>query len=71
MFYFSQQITTAQINYSASEKELLAVILAVENFNYYLTGKEFLLVIVGDLFGAKIKNARLHRLRLILLEYKL
>lgn len=42
--YFSETLNTAQTRYSTIEKKLLAIIMSVENFTYYLTGREFLIV---------------------------
>ena len=39
--YFSKHLSPAQRNYSTSERELLAIVLAVENFAQYLYGKHF------------------------------
>lgn len=72
--YFSKTLNPAQTRYSTIEKELLAIILAVENFNHYLTGREFLIVTdhrpLTFLFNTRNMNARLHRWRYILMEYK-
>ncbi|CAF0890272.1 unnamed protein product [Brachionus calyciflorus] len=42
--YWSKRFTKAQRNYSTSEKELLALVLAIENFKQYLLGKKFIAV---------------------------
>lgn len=42
--YFSHKLTTPQRNYHATEKEGLAVVLAVENFRGYLEGYHFRLI---------------------------
>ena len=39
--YFSKHLSPAQQNYSTTERELLAIVLAVENFAQYLYGKHF------------------------------
>ena len=39
--YFSKNYTTTQKNYSTTEKEMLAVVMTVENFHPYLYGKKF------------------------------
>ena len=41
--YYSRSNTSAQNNYSTTEKELLAVVMAVENFHTYLYGKSFII----------------------------
>ena len=42
--YFSRVLNNAQKNYSATDKECLAIIESVEHFNTYLYGKKFKLV---------------------------
>jgi len=39
--YFSRNYTSAQRNYSTPEKELLALVMAIEYFHQYLYGKPF------------------------------
>ena len=39
--YFSKSLTATQRNYSTSEKEMLAMVLAIEHFHQYLFGKRF------------------------------
>lgn len=72
--FFSKVLNPAQTRYSTIEKELLAIILAVENFNYYLTGREFLIVTdhrpLMFLFNAKNINSRLHRWKYTLMGYQ-
>ena len=41
--YYSKSYTTPQKNYSTTEKELLAVVMAVEHFHTYVYGKKFLI----------------------------
>lgn len=72
--YFSKVLNQAQIKYSTIEKELLAIVLAVENFRHYLYGKEFLIITdhkpLVYLFNVKNTNSRLFRWRIILMEYR-
>lgn len=72
--YFSKTLNSAQTRYSTVEKELLAIILSVENFNYYLTGREFLIVTdhrpLTYLFNSKNISARLHRWKYTLMGYQ-
>lgn len=72
--YFSKTLGPAQINYSVIEKELLAIVWAIENFRHYLYGREFLIVTDHKplifLFGTKNINSRLHRWKLTLMEYQ-
>jgi hypothetical protein len=39
--YFSKHLNKTEQNYSTSERELLAIVLAVEHFKEYLYGREF------------------------------
>jgi hypothetical protein len=39
--YFSKSYTPAQKNYSTTEKELLAVVMSVEQFHSYVYGRKF------------------------------
>lgn len=72
--YFSKVLNHAQIRYSTIEKELLAIILSVEYFHYYLVGREFLIMTdhrpLTYLFENKNMNARLHRWRYVLMGYQ-
>lgn len=72
--YFSRTLGPAQSNYSVIEKELLAIVWAIENFGHYLYGREFLIITDHKplifLFGTKNINSRLHRWKLTLMEYQ-
>lgn len=71
--YFSKTLTDTQTRYSTIEKELLAIIMAVETFRHYIYGREFLIITdhkpLCFLFNHKNINSRLHRWRLSLMEY--
>ena len=41
--FFSKHLSSAQRNYSTTEKELLAIVLAVEHFSQYLWGRSFVI----------------------------
>ena len=73
VFYASRKLLPREANYSAIEKECLALVWAVEKFQYYLYGREFLietdhrpLVYMKNFKG---KNARLTRWALSLQPY--
>lgn len=40
---FSKAFDKAQINYSATDKELLVVVKSIENYRHYILGKKFTL----------------------------
>ena len=73
--YFSKHLSKTEVNYSASEREMLAIVLSVERFKQYVYGREF--VILSDhqplkfLLTADIPDARLARLmnRLLIFTY--
>lgn len=71
--YFSKTLAEAQTRYSTIEKELLAIVLALENFRHYLYGREFLIITdhkpLTFLFNTKNVNNRLYRWRLNLMEF--
>jgi hypothetical protein len=72
--YFSKHFSDAQKKYSTTEKELLAMVLAVEHFHQYLYGKQF--EICADhqplswLRSTKKPNARLARWLIRLKNYE-
>lgn len=71
--YFSKLLNTAQKNYSTTDKELLAIILAIEQFQHYIWGKKFVLYTdhqaLTYLFNQNKTNSRLLRWKLTLSEY--
>ena len=75
--YFSQKFNSSQRNYSTSEKEALALILALQHFEFYVMPAKFPIDIYTDhnplvfLNRVKNNNQRLLRWSLILQEYNL
>ena len=51
--YFSRKFNNAQRNYSTSEKEVLGIILALQQFEFYITPAQFLIDIFTDLVFLK------------------
>ena len=75
--YFSKKFDKHQRNYSAIEKECLALILALEYFDVYLGTTVHQVLVFTDhnpltfIHRMKNRNQRLVRLRLTLQEYNL
>lgn len=71
--YYSKTLSATQVRYSTIEKELLAIIWAVENFRHYLYGKKFIIVTdhmpLTYLLNTKNMNKRIHNWRTTLMEY--
>ncbi|XP_075099013.1 uncharacterized protein LOC142175906 [Nicotiana tabacum] len=77
MFYFiyyaSKTLDDAKLNYTITEKELLAVVWAFEKFRAYLLGTKVIVhtdhATIGYLFTKKRSKPRLMRWVLLLLEF--
>ena len=75
--YFSKKFNKHQKNYSTIEKECLALILAIQQFEVYLTSSTSPIVVFSDhnplsfLHKLKNKNQRLLRWTLLLQEFNL
>ena len=73
--YLSRKFNNHQKTYSTTEKECLALILALQHFNIYVSSLEVPLLVYTDhnplvfLHKLKDKNQRLLRWSLILSEY--
>lgn len=71
--YFSKTLNPAQKNYSTTHKELLAIILAIEQFRHFIWGKPFVLYTdhqaLTYLFNQNKVGSRLLRWKLTLAEY--
>jgi hypothetical protein len=73
IYAFSRKMEKAQLNYSVTDKELLALVKGIEHFRHFLIGKEFTVETdhkaLEYLWQAKDQNTRLLRLALKLQEY--
>ena len=75
--FFSKKFNKHQKNYSTIEKECLALILAIQQFEVYLTSSTSPIVVFSDhnplsfLHKLKNKNQRLLRWSLLLQEFNL
>jgi len=73
IYYASKTLNSAQMNYTTTEKELLAVVFACEKFRSYLVGSP--VVVFSDhaalkyLLSKKDSKARLVRWILLLQEF--
>ncbi|MGL5707185.1 MAG: reverse transcriptase domain-containing protein, partial [Aeromonas sp.] len=74
IYTFSKGLDKAQMNYSVTDKELLAVIKGLEFFRSYLIGKPFVLKTdhkaLEYLWSAKNMNSRMLRWSLKIQDYK-
>lgn len=72
--YFDRKLQKYQINYSASEKECLAILIGIEANRHYLEGIEFTVVTdhhaLCQLPNIKAKNSRLHRWSIALSAFR-
>ena len=75
--YFSKKFNKSQRNYSTIEKECLALVLALQHFEVYVTSSSLPVVVYSDhnplvfIRKMKDKNQRLLRWSLMLQEYVL
>jgi len=62
--YFSHKLNASQKNYSTSEKEILALAMALQHFDFHLTPAQFpVQVYTALVFLNKTKNKNQHLLR--------
>ena len=75
IYYASKTLNDAQLNYSTTEKELLAVVFALDKFRSYLIGSKIIVytdhAALRYLFSKKDSKARLIRWILLLQEFDL
>ena len=75
IYYASRTLNDAQLNYSTTEEELLAVIFALEKFRSYLIGSKVIVyfdhVVIRYLLTKKDAKPRLIRWILLLQEFDL
>jgi hypothetical protein len=73
IYAFSRNMEAAQLNYSVTDKELLALVKGIEHFRHFLIGKEFFVETdhkaLEYLWKTKDQNTRLLRWSLKLQEY--
>ena len=73
IYYASKSLNSAQMNYTTTEKELLAVVFACDKFRFYLVGSP--VVVFSDhaalqyLLSKKDSKTRLVRWILLLQEF--
>ncbi|KAF9762994.1 Retrovirus-related Pol polyprotein from transposon [Nosema granulosis] len=71
---YSKNFDKHQMNYSVTDKELLAVVKGIEHYRHYLLGKEFILKTdhkaLTYLWETKNPTSRLLRWAMKLQEYK-
>ncbi|MGL5690887.1 MAG: RNase H-like domain-containing protein, partial [Bacteroidales bacterium] len=74
IYAYSKGLDKAQLNYSVTDKELLAVVKCLEHFRHYLIGKEFLLrtdhKALEYLWNAQNPNSRMLRWSLKIQDFK-
>jgi hypothetical protein len=75
IYYASRTLNDAQLNYSTTEKELLAVIFALDKFRSYLLGSKIIIfydhTALKYLFSKKDAKSRLIRWILLLQEFNI
>ena len=64
IYYASMTLNGAQLNYSTTEKEMLAVLFALKNFRFYLIGCK--IIVFTDYLLTK-KDAKASLIRWVLL----
>ena len=71
--FISKKLSTAEKNYSTTEKECLAIVWAVKKYRNYLHGSQFIIETdhnsLQDLDQAKFINPRLMRWSMVMQQY--
>jgi hypothetical protein len=73
IYYASKTLNDVQLNYSTTEKELLAIVFALDKFRSYLLGSKIIIfydhAALKYLFSKKDAKSRLIRWILLLQEF--
>ncbi len=73
--YFSKKLKQAEVRYSATDREALAIVLACRQFHHYLWGTRFIIRTdhqpITIVFRQRTKSPRMNRWRLEMRDYRL
>ena len=73
IYYISKNLSSAELNYTVTEKEFLAVIFAINKFRHYITGYEVFVHIdhsaIKYLMKKPLTSSRVTRWLLLLQEF--
>ena len=74
-YFISKNLTPAELNYTVTEKEMLAVVHAVNKFHHYITGYEIFVhtdhSALRYLMNKSITNGRITRWLLLMQEFNI
>ncbi len=72
--YFSKKLKPAEVRYSATDREALAIVLACKQFNHYLWGTKFIIRTdhqpITTVFRQRTKSPRMNRWMLEMRDYR-
>ena len=75
IYYISKNVSPAELNYTVTEKEFLAVIHAVNKFRHYITGYPVILYMdhsaIKYLANKPVTNSRITRWLILLQEFNI
>jgi hypothetical protein len=75
IYFISKNLTPAELNYTVTEKEMLAVVHAVNKFHHYITGYEVFIhtdhSAIKYLMNKPITNGRITRWLLLMQEFNI